>query len=207
MRSAKTFMPVLFALAACPLVASAADVLQLSFARVGTSYSAFIGGDNPAVGRHVISTRVVLRLQVTAGDAANFMTDLLIPIEADEGASAVLVETGTARGWTGTGTFEFDETTTMYNGVVIARRFGAETPGDGYDGEILEGSMIELQFEPACAPDFNGDGFLDFFDYSDFVACFETGTCPEGRTADFNSDDFVDFFDYSDFVEAFETGC
>jgi hypothetical protein len=57
-----------------------------------------------------------------------------------------------------------------------------------------------------CAADFNCDGFLDFFDYSDFVECFETEVCG-GGSADFNGDGFVDFFDYADFVGAFETGC
>ncbi|XVJ60182.1 MAG: hypothetical protein HEQ23_12610 [Tepidisphaera sp.] len=61
--------------------------------------------------------------------------------------------------------------------------------------------------EPDCPADFNGDAFLDFFDYADYVTCFEVGTCPAGRTADFNGDAFVDFFDYADFVQAFETGC
>jgi hypothetical protein len=60
---------------------------------------------------------------------------------------------------------------------------------------------------PSCPADFNADGFLDFFDYADYLGCFETGLCPEGATADFNEDDFVDFFDYADFVENFETGC
>jgi hypothetical protein len=60
---------------------------------------------------------------------------------------------------------------------------------------------------PDCPADFNGDGFLDFFDYDDYVNCFETGVCPPGKTADFNGDGFVDFFDYDDYVGAFETGC
>jgi hypothetical protein len=60
---------------------------------------------------------------------------------------------------------------------------------------------------PGCPADFNGDGFLDFFDYDDYVGCYETGVCPPGRTADFNNDQFVDFFDYDEFVGAFETGC
>ncbi len=51
--------------------------------------------------------------------------------------------------------------------------------------------------EPA---DFNGDGFVDFFDYADYVEAFETG----GAGADFNLDCFVDFFDYDAFVAAFE---
>ena len=58
-----------------------------------------------------------------------------------------------------------------------------------------------------CPADFNGDLFVDFFDYDDFVNCFETGTCPPGRTGDFNGDGFADFFDYDDFVGAFENGC
>lgn len=59
---------------------------------------------------------------------------------------------------------------------------------------------------PPCPADFNGDGFLDAFDYNDFVACFE-GTCPGGRSADFDHDGFVDGFDYEQFVAAFEQGC
>jgi len=60
---------------------------------------------------------------------------------------------------------------------------------------------------PPCAPDFNNDGFLDGFDYDDFVTCFETGSCPPGTSADYNNDAFVDGFDYDDFVTAFELGC
>ncbi len=56
---------------------------------------------------------------------------------------------------------------------------------------------------PNCQPDFNADGFLDFFDYDAFIQAFEVGI----PAADFNGDCFLDFFDYDDFVEAFETGC
>ncbi len=66
--------------------------------------------------------------------------------------------------------------------------------------------VVEIVNGNSCPADFNGDDFVDFFDYADFVACFE-GECLAGQTADFNGDDFVDFFDYSDFVDAFETGC
>ncbi len=59
----------------------------------------------------------------------------------------------------------------------------------------------------SCPADFNADGAVDFFDYDDFVNCFEGGACPPGKTADFNNDTAVDFFDYDDFVVAFETGC
>lgn len=66
--------------------------------------------------------------------------------------------------------------------------------------------VLTVSYE--CGADFNGDGFLDFFDYSAYVECFEvSGACPPGRDADFNRDGFVDFFDYAGFVEVFETGC
>jgi hypothetical protein len=58
-----------------------------------------------------------------------------------------------------------------------------------------------------CSADFNEDGFVDFFDYDEFVDCFETGVCPAGVSADFNEDDFVDFFDYQAFVSCFEGLC
>ncbi len=61
--------------------------------------------------------------------------------------------------------------------------------------------------EVSCPADFNGDGFADFFDFDDFVTCFEGGACPPGQDADFNNDGFADFFDYDDFVSAFEIGC
>lgn len=60
---------------------------------------------------------------------------------------------------------------------------------------------------PGFLADFNGDGFVDFFDFDDFVACFEGTACPSGRDADFNGDGFSDFFDFDDFVAAFEFGC
>jgi hypothetical protein len=67
--------------------------------------------------------------------------------------------------------------------------------------------MVELRLETTCRADFNVDGFVDFFDYGDYLACFEGGACPDGRDADFNADGFTDFFDYADFVGAFEAGC
>jgi hypothetical protein len=64
-------------------------------------------------------------------------------------------------------------------------------------------SEIAAPAAQLCPADYNFDGFLDFFDYDDFVAAYETGI----GNADFNGDGFVDFFDYDDFVLAYETGC
>ncbi len=58
-----------------------------------------------------------------------------------------------------------------------------------------------------CPADFDGDGFVDFFDFDAYVLCFEGLSCPPGKTADFDGDGFVDFFDFDQFVNAFESGC
>lgn len=62
---------------------------------------------------------------------------------------------------------------------------------------------VTFTAQTPCLADYNGDGFLDGFDYDDFCTSFETGSGP----ADFNNDGFVDGFDYDDFVQAFEQGC
>lgn len=58
-------------------------------------------------------------------------------------------------------------------------------------------------FEGGCAADFNDDGFIDCFDYIDFVDAFESGD----PRADVTGDAFADFFDYAEFVRLFQTGC
>ena len=68
------------------------------------------------------------------------------------------------------------------------------------------GGRITIE-DPACPADFNMDGFIDFFDFDDYVACFEDESMCHHNGADFNQDGFVDFFDYDAFVDAFETGC
>ncbi|MDX2118634.1 MAG: GC-type dockerin domain-anchored protein [Planctomycetota bacterium] len=55
----------------------------------------------------------------------------------------------------------------------------------------------------ACPADFNGDGFIDFTDFDDFVFAFEGGD----PSSDFNQDGFLDFTDFDAFVAAFEAGC
>jgi hypothetical protein len=74
----------------------------------------------------------------------------------------------------------------------------------GYNGAV-GGFNINVRYD--CAADFNQDGFVDFFDYDDFVSCYEGVGCPSDATADVNGDGFVDFFDYDDFVAIFEAGC
>jgi hypothetical protein len=87
------------------------------------------------------------------------------------------------------------------------------TVSDTGGGSLVEAAIDDFRVSvidctpPSCPADFNGDGFADFFDFDDYVTCFESGVCPPGKTADFDGDGFVDFFDFDQFVNAFETGC
>jgi uncharacterized membrane protein len=80
------------------------------------------------------------------------------------------------------------------DGKVIAG-YGTNPSGQTEAWVVIFGSV--------CGADFNGDGFLDFTDFDDFVGAFEAGTA----NADFNGDGFLDFTDFDDFVAAFEAGC
>jgi probable HAF family extracellular repeat protein len=64
-----------------------------------------------------------------------------------------------------------------------------------------------LHLGPRCRADYNGDGFVDFFDFAEFSGCFDGSGCPIGKNADFNRDGFADFFDVDEFALAFEAGC
>ncbi len=75
--------------------------------------------------------------------------------------------------------------------------------GDGDVDQDDRAIMYELGGIVPCPADFNGDGFVDFFDLDDYVAAFEAGS----PASDFNGDGFVDFFDLDDYVAAFEAGC
>jgi len=84
--------------------------------------------------------------------------------------------------------------------------------------DLATGSLVEAAIDavnlssinctpPNCPADFNGDGFLDGFDYDDYVNCFEGVACPPGKSSDFNNDGFTDGFDYDEFVAVFQAGC
>jgi len=56
---------------------------------------------------------------------------------------------------------------------------------------------------PSCQPDLNGDGDLNFFDVSAFLAAFSAND----PIADFTGDGEWNFFDVSAFLAAFSAGC
>ena len=98
--------------------------------------------------------------------------------------------------------------------AIALNMFPVSTDGNGggwnaatKGGVLMANALTYVSKERPCLVDFNGDGFIDFFDYDDYVNCFESGICPPGRDADINGDGFVDFFDYDAFVALFETGC
>jgi cytochrome c peroxidase len=56
---------------------------------------------------------------------------------------------------------------------------------------------------PGCQADLNGDGDLNFFDVSAFLAAYSD----EDSTADFDGNGEFNFFDVSDFLNVFSLGC
>lgn len=73
------------------------------------------------------------------------------------------------------------------------------------DGEITAEEIREFYCQSMA--DFNNDGFVDGFDYDEFILSFED---EELRTcaSDITADGFVDGFDYDEFVALFElSGC
>ena len=54
-----------------------------------------------------------------------------------------------------------------------------------------------------CLADLNGDGTLNFFDISEFLALFAAGDL----SVDFNGDGSLNFLDVSAFLSAFTAGC
>ena len=80
-----------------------------------------------------------------------------------------------------------------------------DTPGrDDFHGwGRLNAYRSLLAVKAPCRPDINGDGNLNFFDISLFVALFQT----QDPAADFNGDGLFNFFDFSGFIAAFNAGC
>lgn len=129
-----------------------AGVVEFHFAPVGNSFNAFMSGDDPLVGKEIVSARIYLTVESYAGsDAANFWTDITLPIEPLDGNTNSLYLVGSDLGWSGSGTFTYTLETTTLNGHFIPTRYGGETPGFDFDGEILDGSRIEIEYIPAPA--------------------------------------------------------
>jgi hypothetical protein len=101
---------------------------------------------------------------------------------------------GVTQGW-----FQATDVPNMIS--ILPIRFGdTPKPGTIFWDDV---SFVQEEAGPTCPADFNGDGFLDFTDFDDFVGAFEAGA----SSSDFNGDGFLDFTDFDEFVAAFEAGC
>lgn len=135
------------AAACCPALAG---VTEFRFANVGGSFSAALFAGSPLVGQEVLSTRIVLDVRVDPGsDAADFITEILLPIDPFPGNDNHLLLEGRDLGWSGSGLFHFEETTDRFNGLFIARRYGGSTPTQNFSGQILPGSGVFIDHVPA----------------------------------------------------------
>jgi len=110
----------------------------------------------------------------------------------------------------GTATLLIDGTPTL--SVAIGNTGSASRRAYFGDGSVCAAGhakfgLVRFLAQVDCPADFNRDGFLDFFDFDEFVSCFEGGDCPCDQTPDFDGDGFADFFDFDAFVGAFSTGC
>ena len=76
-------------------------------------------------------------------------------------------------------------------------------PMTGGSFSLTGGFWAGVDTSLPCPADLNGDGFLDFFDVSEFLALFAAND----PIADFNPDGFFDFFDVSEFLAQFSAGC
>jgi len=124
-----------------------AEKATFTFAQVGSSFSAFLPADDPRVGKEITSARIYLDVESFPGsDAANFFTDLSFPIEPFPGNENAIVLTGADLGWSGSGTFHYFEETTRFNGTFVSARYGGETPGENFDGVLLDTSRIEFDY-------------------------------------------------------------
>jgi hypothetical protein len=105
---------------------------------------------------------------------------------------------------------DLDAAASPANGVGTRVRALGTTSAEASTGTFGPFPIMRLAYTvpSVCPSDFNRDGFADFFDFDDFVACFDNPPdCLPGTSPDLNLDGFVDFFDFDDFVREFDRGC
>ena len=95
------------------------------------------------------------------------------------------------------------------NGVIDIRSVDAISPdgstfaATGFEAKSGDLRTVIVRNAAECAVDYNGDGVLNFFDVSLFVAAL-SGQDP---SADLNNDGAFDFFDVSAFLNQYAQGC
>lgn len=137
---------------------------------------------------------------VTTADLNNDgVTDLISSHIAPSNTIAVWIGIGD-------GTFE-DPISYPSGGAVPMSPIAADVNGDSMLDIVnvnFVGRNVNVFLNlTSCTPDLNGDGSLDFFDISQFIALFIAGD----PAADFTGDGLLNFFDVSEFLMAFNAGC
>ena len=79
-------------------------------------------------------------------DAANFFTDISFPIVPDPGNTNALVLVGSDLGWSGSGTFIILRRRPVSTVSLFPPDMGGETPGENFDGVLLDTSCIEFDY-------------------------------------------------------------
>jgi len=74
--------------------------------------------------------------------------------------------------------------------------------GRSIDNQVLGDTWV-FRCEPACFPDFDGDGDLTLFDFLAFVNAFNAAT----PNADCDGDGSLDLFDFLCYTNKFNAGC
>ncbi|HRJ49186.1 MAG: agmatine deiminase family protein [Phycisphaeraceae bacterium] len=84
------------------------------------------------------------------------------------------------------------------NGIMTLLVY-AERPADESFCDYVSVTLSKAN----CPTDFDGSGFVDFVDFTEFVLAFEDGL----DSADYDNSGFVDFVDFTMFVQDYEVGC
>lgn len=133
-----------------------------------------------------------------------------VEISGDNGAGWTVAEVvgpdgpGTGGGWVEQSLRVADYITPT---AQVRLRFTASDTGEGSVVEAgvdgVELLMLECVDAPDCPADLNGDGELNFFDLSDFLALYNA----QDAGADLNSDGLWNFFDVSNYLSQYNAGC
>lgn len=197
----------------------AQDTHRFNLAPIGLAYTAVLFDGTPIVGRDVVSARIEIHVNINPGhDAADFWTDIGLPIRTPSGEFHYFTFGGNDAQWSGEGEFHYSATTTALNGTISPTYFGAET--FGVQGFYTQSSFIEVTFAPGnpnCPADLdNGsatgapDGsvtiddllfFLDRFAIGDLAVDLDDGTTAGAPDGAVTIDDLLYMLDH------FQAGC
>ena len=122
--------------------------------------SGFIPNSEPWAGLPVLAASVDMTVTITGGDASNFFTEIILPVDTDPVAPGVQAYyasiSGAEEGWSGTGTFTISRALPddiLGSTFAVPLLFSATTYPDGVEGTVPElSSFWRLDFAEVPAP-------------------------------------------------------